>query len=130
MRGSRKFFFQKGTNFFLVDEWIQIPLKWGYHRPAGETPFAFRYRTDDGPTLNAGPPVKIFLRTVPRRCFFCGSFLLVMLLVCVVMSCLFFVALLSPAAKGLTSWLLCVLCFVTFPNVSWSTSEARVRLAP
>ena len=52
------------------------------------------------------------------------------MLVCVVMSCLFFVALWSPAGKGLTSWLLCVLCVVTFPNVSWSTSGARVRLAP
>ena len=26
--------------------------------------------------------------------------------------------------------IVCVLCFVTFPNVSWSTSELRVRLAP
>ena len=26
--------------------------------------------------------------------------------------------------------LLAVVCFVTFPNVSWSTSESRVRLAP
>ena len=48
----------------------------------------------------------------------------------VVMSCLFFVALWSPAGKELTSWLSCVLCFVTFPNVFWSTSESRVRLAP
>ena len=30
----------------------------------------------------------------------------------------------------LTSWLSCVLYFITFPNVSWSTSESRVRLAP
>ena len=44
--------------------------------------------------------------------------------------CLFFVALWSPAGKGLASWLSCVLCFVTFPNVSWSTSESMVRLAP
>ena len=43
---------------------------------------------------------------------------------------LFFVALWSPAGKGLTSWLSFVFCFVTFPNVSWSTSESRVRLAP
>ena len=43
---------------------------------------------------------------------------------------LFFVALWSPAGKGLTTWLSCVWCFVTFPNVSWSTSESRVRLAP
>ena len=59
-----------------------------------------------------------------RFCKFC------FMLVCVVMSCLFFVALWSPAGKGLTSWLLCVLCFVTFPNVSCSTSVARMRLAP
>ena len=52
------------------------------------------------------------------------------MLVCVIMLCLFFVALWSSAGKGLTSWLSCVLCFVTFPNVSWSTSESRVRLAP
>ena len=43
---------------------------------------------------------------------------------------LFFVALWSPAGKGLTSWLHCVFCFVTFPNVLRSTSESRVRLAP
>ena len=52
------------------------------------------------------------------------------MLVCVVMSCLFFVALWSPAEKGLTSWLSCVLCYVTFPSVSWSTSESGVGLAP
>ena len=49
-------------------------------------------------------------------------------MVYVVMTCLFFVALWSPAGKGLTSWLSCVLCFVTFPKVSWSTSESRVLL--
>ena len=43
--------------------------------------------------------------------------------VCVVLSCLFLEALWSPAGKGLTSWLSCLLCFVTFPNVAWSTSE-------
>ena len=46
----------------------------------------------------------------------------------VVLSCLFLVALWSPAGKGLTSWLSCLLCFYTFPNVSRSTSELRVRL--
>ena len=40
------------------------------------------------------------------------------------------IALWSPTGKGLTSWLPCLLCFVTFPNESWSTSELRVRLAP
>ena len=44
--------------------------------------------------------------------------------------CLFLVALWSPAWKGLTSWLSCLLCFVTFTNVSWPTSELRARLAP
>ena len=32
--------------------------------------------------------------------------------------------------ESMTTWLSCVWCFVTFPNVSWSTSESRVRLAP
>ena len=48
--------------------------------------------------------------------------------VCVVLSCLFLVALLSPAGKEPISWLSCVLCFVTFLNVSGSTSELRARL--
>ena len=40
--------------FILVDEGerIQIPLKAGHHRPTSE--MAFRWRADDGPTLNAG----------------------------------------------------------------------------
>ena len=34
---------------------MQISLKAGHHRPASETPLmAFRWRADDGPTLNAG----------------------------------------------------------------------------
>ena len=49
------------------------------------------------------------------------------MLVCVVLSRLFLVAMWSPAGKALISWLL---CFVTFSNVSWSTSEFRARLAP
>ena len=52
------------------------------------------------------------------------------MLVCVVLSCLFLVVLRSPALKWLTSGLLGVLCFVSNPNSSWSTSELRVRLAP
>ena len=51
------------------------------------------------------------------------------MLVRVVLSWLFLVALLPPAGKELTSWLLCLLCFVTFPSVTWSTPELRVRLA-
>ena len=51
------------------------------------------------------------------------------MLVCVVLSCLFFAALWTPAGKVLTSWLSYLLCFVTFLNVPWSTSELRTRLA-
>ena len=51
--------------------------------------------------------------------------LVMLMLVYVVLSCLFLVALWSPAGKGLTSWLSCLLHFITFPNVSWSTSELR-----
>ena len=40
-------------SFFMRGEWIQKALKEGYHRPASETPFTFRWRADDGPTLNA-----------------------------------------------------------------------------
>ena len=32
--------------------------------------------------------------------------------------------------KVLTSWLLCLLCFVTCPNISWSTSKSRARSGP
>ena len=39
------YFFQRGSDFeiFLVDVWIQIPLKSGHHRPASETPFKWRF---------------------------------------------------------------------------------------
>ena len=36
------------------------------------------------------------------------------MLVYVVLSCLILAALWSPAGKGLTSWLTCVLCFLVF----------------
>ena len=54
------------------------------------------------------------------------------MLVCVVMLRLFFVAVWSPDGNGLTSWLSCVLCFVTFPNfMSLDTQQNQeVRLAP
>ena len=45
MCGSRKFI-QGRSNFdnaFLVDEWIQIPLKSGHHWPASETPFNWHH---------------------------------------------------------------------------------------
>ena len=50
------------------------------------------------------------------------------MLVCVVMSCPFLVAFWSTAGKGLTSWLSCLLCFVTFPNESCSTLGSPVLL--
>ena len=52
------------------------------------------------------------------------------MIVCVMLLCLFLVALWSPAGKGLTSLLSCLLSFITFPNVSWSTSELRAMFAP
>ena len=67
--------------------------------------------------MNLSPPVNISL-TVPRRFFSFGSFLLFMFNVgvccVVVLLCLFLAALWSPAGKGMTSWLLCMLCFHVF----------------
>ena len=76
------------------------------------------------------PPVKIFLLTVPRRTSFVDRFVSYASCWCVVLSCLFLIALWSPSGKGLTSWLSCLLRFVAFPNVSWSTWELRMRLRP
>ena len=39
------------------------------------------------------------------------------MLVCVVMSCLFFVDLWSPAGKGLTSWMSCVCCVLSLSQM-------------
>ena len=58
---------------------------------------------------------------VPRRCFFCGSFMLLLSFLCF-HARLFVDALCSPAGKGLTSWLSFVMSncdVVTFPLVSW-----------
>ena len=66
------------------------------------------------------PSSKIVFLTVPRRCFFCGSFML--FLSCFCYARLLIDALWSPAGKGLTSWLLFVMSNcedVTFPFVSW-----------
>ena len=39
-------FFRRGPTlrsfFFVVNEWIQIPLKSGHHGPASKTPFKWR----------------------------------------------------------------------------------------
>ena len=52
--------------------------------------------------ISLSPPV-IFLLTIPRRYFFCGSFYFVF--VFAILSCLCHSALWSPAVKMLTSWL-------------------------
>ena len=76
-------------------------------------------------------PVKVFLLTVPMRCFFCGSFLLLMFHVgvcCAILS--------VPCSLVVTCWeradLLAdvLLCFAIFPNMSCSTLELRPKLAP
>ena len=62
------------------------------------------------------PSSKIFLLTVPRRYFFCGSFVFCL----VMLSRLLIAALWSPAGKELTSWLLFMMfncVFVTFPRI-------------
>ena len=64
------------------------------------------------------PSSKIVLLAVPRRCFFCGLFMLLQFC----FARLFVTALWSPAGKGLISWLSCVMSncdVVTFPLVSW-----------
>ena len=62
--------------FFLLlfkGERIQISLKAGHHRPASE--MAFRWRADDGPTLNAGLVVLRISRDLVQYCqeilYFC-----------------------------------------------------------
>ena len=65
----------------------------------------------------------LFLLTVPRQCFFCGSFMLFpnLFLLCF-RARLFIDALWSPAGKELTSLISCVMSYcdvVTFPLVSW-----------
>ena len=62
----------------------------------------------------------LILLTVPRRYFFCGSF---MFLFCLVFAmfcvCLFICALWSPAGKGLTSWLSFVVSTVSLSLSHW-----------
>ena len=70
------------------------------------------------------PPVKyMYLLTVPRRFFVCGSFMLFLSCVCyAICARLLIYALWSSAGKGLTSWLSFVVsncAFGTFPLVSW-----------
>ena len=69
------------------------------------------------------PSSKIFLLTVPRRYFFCGSFVFLCLLF-LMLSSLFIAALWSPAGKWLTSWLLLVM-FIVFLLLSYVVSWVK-----
>ena len=55
-------------------------------------------------------------------CYLCVMFVFAML------SCMFLAALLSPAGKGLTSWLSCVLCFIVCLSLSHIVSKSGVSL--
>ena len=72
------------------------------------------------PLTDCGERLQYILLTVPRRYFFCGSF---MFLFCLVfaMFCarLFICALWSPAGKGLTSWLSFVVSSVSLSLSHW-----------
>ena len=93
--------------------------------------FTSEFRVRLAPRNWFNPSSKSILLTVPRRRFFCGSFLLVMLHVGV---CRVVVSV--PCSLVVTCWeradLLAVVfvVFDTFPSVSWSTSELRARLVP
>ena len=66
----------------------------------------------------------IYLLTVPRRCYFCGSYF-VIYVSC--LYCLFLAALWSPDGKELTSWLSCVLCLLVFCHFPiWSHGSGVV----
>ena len=65
------------------------------------------------PCNSVTPSSKIFLLTIPRQHFFCGSFVCFLCLVFLMLSRLFIAAMWSPAGKGLTSWLLLVI-FIGF----------------
>ena len=68
------------------------------------------------------PASKLFLLAIPRRCFFCVSFMLCCLVLLCFHARLFVDALWSPAGKGETLWLSFVMSdcdVVTFPLISW-----------
>ena len=88
-RGSLQFVivvFPDYTHYFSRDQMLQTELL---------CPVEFY-------VINAPSTIDLLL-TIPRRCFFCESFLLCF--VFVMLSCLFIAALWSPAGKELTSWL-------------------------
>ena len=66
----------------------------------------------------------LFVLTVPRWFYFCGSFLLCVSCLSILLACLFLIALWSPAGKGLTSWLLYVM-FLVFLSLSHVMSLIR-----
>ena len=70
------------------------------------------------------PPPVLFLLTVPRWCFFKGSFFK-FVFAFAILSCLFLSALWSPVRKGLTSWLSCMWCFLVFLSLPHMVSWVR-----
>ena len=64
------------------------------------------------------PSSKIIVVAIPRRYFFCGSFVF-LYLVFLMLSRLFIAALWSPAGKGLTSWLSFVVSSVSLSLSHW-----------
>ena len=74
------------------------------------------------PLKRLKPSSKILLLTIPRRCFWCESFMFFVLFLLCFLAGLFIDALWSPAVKGLASWLSYVMSnyeVVTFPLVFW-----------
>ena len=70
------------------------------------------------------PPV--FLLTVPRRSFFCGSFFVICVLcVFVILSCMLLAAFWSPVGKVLISWLSNMLCCRVLLTLSHMVSWVR-----
>ena len=72
-----------------------------------------------------------FLSVCSRRCFLSGSFFYAIFhIVFGMLPCLFLAALWLPAAKGLTSWLSCLLWFCYLQLIRISTPKLRVKLVP
>ena len=76
------------------------------------------------------PPVNVFLLTFPRRSFFFGTFLLVILRLCV-LCCRVSSVWHCGCLLGLADLLAAMLVVLSLSqNISWSNSELRARLAP
>ena len=73
------------------------------------------------------PSSKCIFTDIPRRCFFCGSFMFLFWLVFAMFwARLFICALWSPAGKGLTSWLSFVVSTVSLSLSHWYPGSGMV----